>query len=235
MKKLFSLLLALLTVASLAVPAFAATTDRDAGPGSVNLQKSRKVTITPDVNPYTPSDLFGNFKGVMPGDKLDEVVKIKNWAVQYDYVKVYMEAKQHPLEELVIDGLGVTVEENFDFLSKLKLTVKNGDKTIYEAAPGTAVELDEEGGLKEPVYLGKLGRLASMDLKVHLEVPIELNNDYANAIGEVDWVFYFEGFNNPKDNPKTGDYIIMGAVALMAVSGLALVILFVTKRRKNRK
>lgn len=235
MRKVFSLLLALMLIVSLAVPAVASSTDKSAGAGTVNLQRSKKITITPDVGSLTDTDLFGNFKGVMPGDKKTENIVIKNWALQYDYVKVYMEARKHPAEDLIIEKYGLDKEENVDFLSQLKMTVWNGDKVIYEAAPGTSVELDDEGKLSEPVYLGKLNRLGKLDLDVLLEVPIALDNDYTDAMGEVDWVFYFEGHNHPSSNPKTGDYIIMGALALLVLSAAALLILFLAKRRKNRK
>lgn len=37
-----------------------------------------------------------------------------------------------------------------------------------------------------------------MNLDVELTVPIEMGNDYANRIGEVDWVFVVEGFDDVK-------------------------------------
>ena len=233
MKKLFSLLLALLLVITLALPAYATTT-KSAGPGSVNITGKTSITITPAMTTYTSTDLFGgDFKGVMPGDTKYETVTIKNWAAQYDYVKVYMQAKQHPKEELVIANRGVTVQVKYDFLSQLYLTVTKGKTLIYEAGPDKTYQLDEAGKLSDPVYLGKLSRLQSITLDVELVVPITLGNAYADSIGEVDWVFYFEGYNN-SDTPKTGDYI-MAAVIVMAVSAAALVLLLVIKRRKNRK
>ena len=226
MKKASALLLALVLLMGLMTIASA--------DGSVTYDGSAKEFIFTPGSEYSPTDLFTNFKGVMPGDRKTENIVIKNWALQYDYVKVYMEAKKHPAEDLIIEKYGVDKDENVDFLSKLKLTVWNGDKVIYEAAPGTSVELDDEGKLSEPVYLGKLNRLGKLDLDVLLEVPIELDNEYASAMGEVDWVFYFEGHNYPSSNPKTGDYIIMGALALMAVSAAALLILFFLKKKRKK-
>lgn len=231
MRKVFSLLLALMLMVSLAVPAFATTTDKSEGDGTVNLQRSKKITITPDAGAVTDTDLFGNFKGVMPGDQKTENIVIKNWALQYDYVKVYMEAKQHPAEDLKID---VSVQDNYDFLSKLKLTVWNGDKVIYKAGPDEEYQLDAAGDLKDPVYLGKLNRLGKLELDVLLEIPIELDNAYAGAMGEVDWVFYFEGYNNSGSTPKTGDYIIMAALALLLISAATLVILFFLKKKRKK-
>lgn len=234
MKKIVSLLLALMMIVSLAVPAFATSADQSAGAGSVNFQKSKKVTITPALSNLTPTDLFGEFKNVMPGDRLSETVTIKNWAVNYDYVKVYIQAKKHDASNRPL--IDVTAAENYDFLSKLTLTVTDSKgNQIYKAAPNSSVRLDDEGDLKNAVYLGTLDGGKSMKLNVQLEVPITLDNTYANAMGEVDWIFYYEAIPYSSDSPKTGDYIIMTALTLMVLSGAALAILLIAKKRKNRK
>ena len=197
MRKVFSLLMAVLILCSLAVPAFAN--------GVVNLEKTG-ITVTPAMKNLTDTDLFGNFKGVMPGDDLTQQIEIRNLAVNYDYVKVYMQAVPHSADNL--PEVGISVEENFDFLSKLTLTVKNGDEVIYSASPAGEYQLDEAGDLEKAVYLGKITRknaVKPMVLTVELHVPIELDNEYAARLGVVDWLFTFEGRNNPSDNPKTGD------------------------------
>lgn len=233
MRKVFSLLLALLIIFSLSVSAFAKDVD-DAGTVNFGPGKTKSIVITPDLDAETTTDLFADFKGVMPGDNLTEKISIRNWALQYDYIKVYMRAVPHNKDNLPKIG----DEHDADFLSQLTLTVKNGSKVIYKASPEGTYQLDEAGDLKDYVYLGKLTRknsIDAMDLVVELGVPITMNNNFADSMGEVDWEFAFEGHNYPKDNPKTGDYIIMGAVTLMAVSGVALLALLISKRRKNRK
>ena len=102
----------------------------------------------------------------------------------------------------------------------------------------------EAGELRKK--LGDIKRGKSMTLDVALfwypdaNLDADKTNDYdynkyANRVGEVDWVFYFEGHDYPDDNPKTGDYIIMGAATAMVLSGAALAVLLISKRRKNRK
>ena len=239
MKKVFSLLLALMLVMSLAVPAFASSV-QTAGPGSVNFQKNKTIHVDPRMKTYTDTDLFGSFKSLMPGDTRGETVTIKNWCLQYDYVTVYMEARRHPEEELISSDpkYGKNLEQMHDFLSKLDMTVTSKDKEIFSASP------DQEGALSEPVKIGNLGRGKSMTLDVSLYWYPDANCDevvgneydynlYANRVGEVDWVFTFEGHNYPSDIPKTGDYIMM-AVAIMAVSAAALVVIFATKRKKKK-
>jgi len=224
MKKLFSLLLAVMLVMSLAVPAFAAT-------GQVTYRGQKRITITPATTVYTDSDMFDNFKGVMPGDVLEEEVKITNLAADNDYVKVYMRAIPHggnnPLSERVA-AAGETVATMEDFLSQLHMQVWDGSNRIFNASP------DETAQLTNRVYLGTLRRFKSMTLDVELEVPVELGNEYANRVGEVDWEFTFEAYDDPPGaSPKTGDYIMM-AVAVMAISGIALVLILAAKRRKKK-
>ena len=167
---------------------------------------------------------------VMPGDTLVEEFKISNGAIDCDYVKVYLQAIPHnnrdnPLSPSVAEHETVATME--DFLSQLRMQVYNGSERIYSASPNRTAQLTE------PVYLGTLRTWKSMELEVILEVPIELGNEYANRVGEVDWVFTFEAYDDPNDNPKTGDYIMV-AVGAMAVSAIALAaILIIKKKKKN--
>ena len=240
MKKVCSLLLSLILVISLAIPAYAV--------GSTVIFKGSQEKISFDVQSgYTSSDLFDNFKDVMPGDRLSETITIKNNAWGYDYIKVYLRAIAHdeqnnPLtysgsfertdgkdQDVVAGSRDETVATMSDFLSKLTMRVYDGNELIYAASP------DELDGLKKNVYLGSVNRLRSINLRVELDVPIELGNEYANRVGEVDWVFTVEAHNHPTDMPKTGDYVIIGASAIMVASGAMLVLLFVLKRKKKKE
>lgn len=223
MKKVFSLLLVLMLVFSLTIPAFAAD-------GEVTYKGKSRIWITPATTEWTNSDLFGNFKNVMPGDNLVEEFTITNAALDCDYVKVYMQAIPHdeqdnPLSDSVAEHETIATME--DFLSQLRMQVWNGNERIYSASPNRTAQLTE------PVYLGTLRTWKSMELEVELEVPLELGNEYADRVGEVDWVFTFEAYDDPTDNPKTGDYIMI-AVGVMAVSAVALVVLLMLKKKKKK-
>lgn len=139
----------------------------------------------------------------MPGDQIEEDIKVENKNSDFDYLKVYMRAvlndeNDNPisaevLKELQADSrnqVPVTdLEYMFDFLSQLSMKVWNGSELIYESSP------DQLNGLADNVYLGSLAQNEVLSLKVDLEVPIELGNEYMDRIGEVDWVFVFEGYN----------------------------------------
>lgn len=199
-KQAFSLLLALMMVLGLSTTAFAAES-------SVTFEDGKLIAFEPG-SVYTESDLFDNFKGVMPGDTRSEEITIQNKSDDCDYIKVYLRAVLHdeegnPISPEVLDELrsderrGETSELAYmvDFLSQLSMTVKNGTEEIYNASP------DELDGLAENVYLGKLRKGESLKLDVELTVPIEMGNEHASRIGEVDWVFVVEGFDDPTPPP----------------------------------
>lgn len=180
LKRLLMLTLALGLVLSLSTTAMAA---------------DRTITFTGaktgfDFTPgstYTASDLFDNFKNVMPGDKLEQNVKIVHRATDCDYIKVYMRVEPHGAAnqpEVQVDQTQMK-----EFLSKLTMRIYNGISLIYTSSP------DKSAGLTEKVYLGQIDAKGSIDLRVELEVPDSLGNDYANRIGEMDWVFTAEGFS----------------------------------------
>lgn len=180
--RLSSLALALLLVCSLSVPALAATIEFQGFSGGFDFQPGSE---------YTETDLFDNFKGVMPGDVLTETITFTNSATDCDFVHLYMRAVAHGEN----NGLSETVAESETvatmtaFLSQLSMKVWNGEQLIYEATP------DELGGLAENVLLGTFRTGETTTLKVELSVPIQLGNEFANRLGEVDWVFHVEAYN----------------------------------------
>lgn len=188
-KKISSLLLALAVAMSFALPAFAEDT---------SVTYKGELVFGPGESSYTATDLFDNFKGVMPGDALTQKITVKNTYKGCDYVKLYLRAvphdEQNPLSSEV-EAAGETVESVNDFLSQLSMTVYNGSTAIYQAP------LNELDGLAENVLLGSFTPGETAELTVQLVVPLELGNQYANRVGEVDWIFTAEEFNFPVVNP----------------------------------
>ena len=142
---------------------------------------------------YSESDLFDSFKDVMPGDTRTETITFFNEATDNDFVKLYLKVVPHdetenPLSDAVAES-GETIASMQEFLSKLSMKVYQGDSLIYEASP------DQTDGLANAVYLGTVRSGEKTALRVELNVPIELDNQYANRIGEMDWVFTVEAFN----------------------------------------
>lgn len=222
MKKFISLLLALMVLMSCVICVSAAdgtvtitTKDIEFGPGSS----------------YTDSDLFADLKGVMPGDTATQKIVIKNNLKTYDYVKVYLQALPHGADNKP-ETKGLTAADSNAFLKKLNMTVTSGSKTIYQGHPDSAAD-----GLEAKTLIATIKRNKTSTLNVTLEVPIELDNEFMNRIGEVDWLFTVEGFNNSSSggngNYKTGD-IIMICVLVMILALAALALLFYLNKRKKK-
>ncbi len=184
-KAICSLVLMLLMVMSLASTAFAASP-------TITFEGFSKGFDFQPGSEYTQTDLFGSFKNVMPGDTVTETITFTNSAADCDFVNLYMRAEAHdetanPLSSKVAEK--ETVVTMTEFLSKLSMKVWNGTELIYDATP------DQLDGLKNNVFLGAYRSGEKATLKVELNVPIELGNEYANRVGEVDWIFHVEAYN----------------------------------------
>lgn len=184
-KAITSLVLMLLVVMSMSATAFAASP-------SITFEGFSKGFDFQPGSEYTETDLFGSFKNVMPGDTVTETITFTNSATDCDFVNLYMRAEAHdetdnPLSPKVAEK--ETVATMTEFLSKLSMKVWNGTELIYDASP------DQLDGLKSNKLLGTFRTGETATLKVELSVPIELDNKYANRVGEVDWIFHVEAYN----------------------------------------
>lgn len=148
---------------------------------------------------YTETDLFNNFKNVMPGDVLTEEITFTNSAEDCDFVRLYMRAEVHDEDNNLL-STAVAERESLatmvDFLSKLSMKVWNGEELLFSASP------DELGGLKENQFLGTFRKGETAVLKVELSVPIELGNEFADRVGEVDWIFHVEADKESQISPE---------------------------------
>lgn len=224
-KLISSLVLALVLVCSMTVTSFASTVTYEGD--------AREFVFQPG-SECSPTDLFTNFKGVMPGDTLTQVVNVKNDASKKVDVEILMKA------DGAVGLYDVSQEDSADFLKEMNLTVtaENGSELFNAPA-------DQTAGLTDWVSLGHFKSGADVDLNVALNVPITMGNDFQQRIGALDWTFKViekpiptettaPPTENPKDDgAKTGDdmnVFLLGGICLAALA--VIVVLAATKRRK---
>ena len=217
MKKFIALLTVCILALSTVLPVYAAD-------GKVTYSGNAGEFVFEPGSEHSLTDLFPNFKDVMPGDTLTQKITVKNDADNKVKVKIY------------IRSLGAHAD-SVEFLSQLGLKVqKSSDNEMAYMFDAAA---DKTAQLTDWVCLGTLYSGGEVNLDVTLSVPVELDNMFQNKIGHLDWEFMIEEFPVEPDDPKppqTGDNSNLGLwFTLMLCSGAMLIILFFWRRKETEK
>lgn len=215
MKKRWVLIISLLFV--LCLP-FSAAADG----GKVIYSENAGEFVFESGSKQSPTDLFENFKGVMPGDRLTQKITVRNDASNEVKVKIYLRS------------LGAH-EDSVTFLSQLRLRVQKSEKNempyMFDA------HADETAELTDWILLGTLYSGGTVNLDVLLDVPVELDNAYSNRIGYLDWEFKVEEFpiedTDPKP-PQTGERSRSGLLIAVMLVAVAIMFVLVFCGRKKR-
>ena len=215
MKKIITLIIVCVIAMSTVLPVYAAD-------GKVTYSGNAGNFVFEPGSEYSLTDLFPNFKDVMPGDTLTQKITVKNNADNKVKVKLY------------IRSLGAH-EDSKAFLSQLGLKVDKSEDN--EMAYMFDAKANETAQLTDWVYLGTLYSGGEVNLDVTLNVPTSLDNEYQSKIGYLDWEFMIEEFpiedTDPKP-PQTGDNSHMGLwFSIMLCSGAMLIILLVWRKKDN--
>lgn len=193
-KKILSLTLTLLTIASLCTGIFAAE-------GDSYLDMGTKEYTYHEINTdYTTSDLFNNFKDVMPGDKRSQTIILTN-KTEAEFLSLTLYGVEHGTDNPINPDVAATwqdeqnsltdddiLEKMKDFLKLMEITIykdnANGERLFF----GTADTIIGTG-----IFLGEI--TDELTLYVTLDVSTEMSNEYANKAGEIDWRFDVKGVN----------------------------------------
>lgn len=202
------------------------------GAGNVTYKGQAEKFIFEPGSEYSVTDLFTDFKGVMPGDSITQTVTIRNESAENSRVEIFMRALGSTDLKNPEDGIAdVSKAESDDFLKEMNLTVKaQSGKNLFKATA------NKKDGLSKWVSLGIFEPGAEVDLAVTLNVPITMGNDYQERIGALDWQFkVVDPPQTSGDSSKTGDEsnLLVWVIAAIAAALGAVTVLAMRRRREE--
>jgi len=187
--------------------------------GNVTYDGDAQKFIFAPGSEYSLTDLFSNFKDVMPGDVITQKITVKNDASNDVKVKIYMRS------------LGAH-EDSKDFLSQMHLYVKKSDENemgyMFDASS------EKSDGLSDWTLLGTLYSGGEVNLDVLLSVPVEMDSTYMNKIGYLDWQFKVEEFPIEESDPEgPGTSDTSNRIIYISMFILSMFIVLLLKNKKQ--
>lgn len=214
MRKIIAVLMLLALLMAIAVPSFA--------DGNVTYDGTSKKFIYAPGSRYSPTDLFPDFKNVMPGDHLTQKITVKSKLSDGTKAKIYLRSRG-------------AAEGSEAFLSQLNLSVAvSQDNVMGYMFNASAAEPAQLG---DWVLLGTLYSGGEVNLEITLDVPITLGNEFQDAIGYLQWEFKVEEF--PKEDtdpqpPQTGDKTPISLLLVVSITSLIGICTLTIAQKKKK-
>ncbi len=184
-----------------------------AGSGVTYDGNARSFIFTPG-SEENPTDLFDDFKDIMPGGTYTQSITVKNDADSGVDIRIYLRS------------LGGT-EDAQELLGWLNLTVEAEDGSVlFDAAPS------ETADLTDWVALGYLSAGGQVVLNLTLTVDIAMGNDLQNAAAEVTWEFMVEEIESAA---KTGDSGVSVWLIVLLIAAVVVIVLLVVLKCTGKK
>lgn len=188
MKRLFTRILVCAAVAALLLSGLAV----NAAP----LVSEVELNSTGDIVSVPTSNLFQNFKGLMPSMEVSQLIKITN---NYSKtVKIYLKVEaadtMEPTAAAQLEGL---LDELHLKLTLKKPNSQTTDVIFNEKASGTT-----DG---KRILLGTYAKHSSGSITATVSVPSTLDNKYMNTEGEIVWIFSCEEVVSNDDDDDDDD------------------------------
>jgi len=172
-----------LTLAATGSTAVLAANDSDtvSGPAVIYTEATNAITFSGTAANNT--DLFPNFKRLVPGDYVKQTITLVTARANADDCTFSMKAADN--------------SDQAEFLDYLYLTVQKDGEVVAsgQAAPGA--------GLTQWVELGTLAPGERMTVTVSLYVDKDMGNDFQNYKGKIRWMFRTVTADVPVVQPTT--------------------------------
>ena len=185
----------------------------------------------------TQTDLFANFKNLMPGTSRTQEIKISNASDKE--VEISLKAENAEQKKMTAKQLALVEKLLNEYAD---ITITNNGETIYSGPVSGKPTM-----LNGSISLGKYSADSSKDMIVSLSVSPEMDNEYLDLLGKVRWVFTANGEETSSDPgspsksssstsvgaPKTGDISMTPAAVSFAAATVLLCSGLILTRKKE--